>query len=36
MADIKDENPNVVEFEPIPESTPVPEPAAPSTEPVPA
>lgn len=37
MADIGEENPKVVEFEPIPETAPVKEPSAPApAEPVPA
>ena len=34
MADIGEENPKIVEFEPIPETAPVPEPAP--AEPTPA
>lgn len=36
MADIGEENPKIVEFEPIPETAPVPTPAPAPAEPVPA
>jgi hypothetical protein len=36
MADIGEENPRIVEFEPIPETAPVPEPVPAPAEPVPA
>lgn len=39
MADIGEENPKIVEFEPIPETAPAPAPSAPApapAEPVPA